>query len=520
MPNIFDGLRRISDEDMIEQIVLLETMNVTNISKPIIQKVKKKTIGLINFIGSKIGKNQMMEEPEVKEIWTLVNEKRGELKKYTREELDERLLKILTEKTRNHGENPTEDEISVEVIEEAGKLYKIFKNLTPGQKADSIYLKYSDKLSNKAKEYLNEQTFVDLQETTEDIEEIINNMDEKQKKNFLQSVDIENVTLLNVWKKLDRQHFARLIWLCVKAYGGRFTPKEELLPSFIEEEEKEIEILKKDEDLKKSQEELLELKKNIELCKDKIDSIENNLQKENRLLNKAIRDKEHAEEDIINLGKINVKLEEAKKIHEDVLTEIKGRMENALLEELDSLMEEFKKVKFDTIDINNELSDIKIEAGYKKELIEENTKLIVIKEKNIKDISGEFDQLKIDTDNLIKIYNEKKQEVHKKEGQKRSEIFERWSKSFNKFTFDFKNLSNVVNFSRKELLHIEECLYELHYTKDPNAISVGLIESKQEKEEYQYIDVSFPDKFKIEIQYKVLNNQEKNIRIVELTNQF
>ncbi|NRX73206.1 hypothetical protein DZE39_005520 [Clostridium beijerinckii] len=28
MPNIFDGLRKISDNDIIEQIALLETMNV------------------------------------------------------------------------------------------------------------------------------------------------------------------------------------------------------------------------------------------------------------------------------------------------------------------------------------------------------------------------------------------------------------------------------------------------------------------------------------------------------------
>ncbi|NSA22874.1 hypothetical protein [Clostridium beijerinckii] len=44
MPNIFDGLRKISDNDIIEQIALLETMNVTNISKPIIQKAKKKEL--------------------------------------------------------------------------------------------------------------------------------------------------------------------------------------------------------------------------------------------------------------------------------------------------------------------------------------------------------------------------------------------------------------------------------------------------------------------------------------------
>ena len=98
MPNIFDGLRQISDNNMIEQIALLETMNITNISKPVIQKAKKKTISIINFIGSKFGKNNMIEEPEVKEIWTLIDEKKEELLDCTREQLEERLFEVLREK--------------------------------------------------------------------------------------------------------------------------------------------------------------------------------------------------------------------------------------------------------------------------------------------------------------------------------------------------------------------------------------------------------------------------------------
>ncbi|NRX73210.1 hypothetical protein DZE39_005524 [Clostridium beijerinckii] len=39
-------------------------------------------------------------------------------------------------------------------------------------------------------------------------------------------------------------------------------------------------------------------------------------------------------------------------------------MEKAPLEELDSLMEEFKVVKFEEIDVNNKISDIKLKATY------------------------------------------------------------------------------------------------------------------------------------------------------------
>lgn len=522
MPNIFDGLRKISNEEIIEQIALLETMNLTNVSKPIAQKAKKKTIGIINFLGRKIGKSHMIEEPEIKEIWTLIDEKKDELKVCTRMKLDERLLNVLMDKTKNDIENPTEDEISVEVIEEAAKLYKVYKNLTPAQKADNIYLKHCEKLDGKAKEALKEQQIIELKETTENIEETLKNMNEEQMRDFEQSVDVEKLTLLNAWRKMDRQLFTRIVWLSVKAYGGRFTPKEEMLPSFMENE-KEVETIKKEEDLKKIQKELSELKNEIKIGKEKINSMENSLKEKNNLLKNAIKNKSQAEEDIISLGKMSINLEEVKKSQEDKLNEIKEKMKNALLGELDSLLEDFKKVKFDTVDINNKVSDINIEAAYKNEIIKETTLEIAINEETINEIGSEFQQFKIQANALLKTYNDKKEEVHKKEEEKRNEIFERWIQFFDKFTFEFNDLSNVVKFTRAELLQIEQCLYELHDTKDPMALSMGLIKdksNKEEKEEYQYIDVSFPNKFEIEIQYKVLDNEERSVHIVEITTEF
>ena len=47
-------------------------------------------------------------------------------------------------------------------------------------------------------------------------------------------------------------------------------------------------------------------------------------------------------------------------------------------------MEEFKKVKFDAIDINNKISDISIEVTYKNELIEDNIAEIASNRKNYK----------------------------------------------------------------------------------------------------------------------------------------
>ena len=518
MANIFDGLKNISNDDIIEQIALLETMNLTNMSKPIAQKAKQKTINIINFVVSKMGKQNTIKEPEVKEIWTLIDEKKKELKKYTRLELDEILLNVLMEKYKNDIEDPTEDQVSVKVIEEAGKLYKLHKKSTPAQKADNIYLKYCENLKGKAEEYLINEYLIDLKETTENIEETLIDIEGEQKKDVEQSVNVEKLTLLNAWRKIDRHLLARLVWLAVKACGGKFTPNEEILPSFMENE-KEYDIIKQENDLKSLQEELIEANNKVELFTEQINSIKNMLKENNSLLKNKTKNKNESEEDIINLEKIKLKLEELKKSREDELEELKKQMEkeNANLKKLDSLMEDFKNVKFDLIDTINKIFDINGQITLKRQFINGYIKEIESTEKNINKLVSELKQTKIEKDNLTKISIEKEQALHKKEELKSNEILERWSRFFIKFTFEVSNLSNVMNFTREELLHIEKCLYELHFTKDPMALSMGLIEDKSNKEEYLYIDVSLPNKFKFEIQYKVLDNEEKNIHIIEIT---
>eukprot|EP00831_Metopus_contortus_P017825 TRINITY_DN17541_c0_g1_i1.p2 TRINITY_DN17541_c0_g1~~TRINITY_DN17541_c0_g1_i1.p2 ORF type:complete len:114 (-),score=34.12 TRINITY_DN17541_c0_g1_i1:72-413(-) len=69
MPNIFDGLNKLSDNDIIEHVAVLEVLNMSNLSKPIAQKAIKKAVDIINFVGSKIGKDPNIKEPKVKEIW-------------------------------------------------------------------------------------------------------------------------------------------------------------------------------------------------------------------------------------------------------------------------------------------------------------------------------------------------------------------------------------------------------------------------------------------------------------------
>ena len=66
MPNIFDGLNRLSHEELIDKIVILESVNIKNFSKPVFQSVGKKIIKTVNFLGDKQGRNPKIKKMELK----------------------------------------------------------------------------------------------------------------------------------------------------------------------------------------------------------------------------------------------------------------------------------------------------------------------------------------------------------------------------------------------------------------------------------------------------------------------
>ncbi len=301
MPNIFDGINKLSDNELIEQIALLETINMYNLSKPIAQKAIKKAVNIINFLGNKIGKDPNIKEPEVKEIWTLLEEKTNELKEYTREELNERLKEILIEKSKNKSDEPSEDEISVKVIEEAAKLYKINDNLTPAKKADLTYLNYSKKNDENEERHLKGENIQEVEYVIVG-EENNQYLEFEEENEFKKVIEEDKISILNSMKNLDKDMLAKIVWIAVKSYGKLFTPKNEDMPSFVNGEEKEA-IIKNDEAFRSLKDNLLKTENEVKKCINDIEKNENDLNKENKNLNSKIKIIKNSEKDIIDLEK-------------------------------------------------------------------------------------------------------------------------------------------------------------------------------------------------------------------------
>ena len=507
MPNIFDGINKLSDNELIEQIALLETINMYNLSKPIAQKAIKKAVNIINFLGNKIGKDPNIKEPEVKEIWTLLEEKTNELREYTREDLNEKLKDILIEKSKNKADEPSDDEISVQVIEEAAKLYKINSNLTPAKKADIIYLNYSKKNDENDIEHLKDENIQEVEYVILD-EENNQCLECTEENEFKKVIESDKISILNSIKNFDKDMLAKIVWIAIKSYGELFTPKNEDMPSYVNGEEKE-EIIKNDEAFKNLKADVLRTENEVKKCIYDIEKNSSDLDKENKNLNNKIKIMKNSEKDIIDLENLKNSLEEEKKSKCEKLQIFEEQRKSLNLEELNLLMEEYEKVKLEVFDITNEINNIINEITYKNELRDNTLEEINEIEELLKKLSIEKEKLNKEKEKLQDVYLSKKEEAKQIESEKRHKIFSRWKNTFDRFIIEDTDIENIVDFSIDELIEIEKCLYELHFTDDPEALSIGLV--KEGREKYDYFESVSDEGFNFEVWYKVLENEKIHI---------
>lgn len=153
MANIFDGLKKLDDNDIRYEIAILEEINLVNYAKQIGQVVESSSAKIINFLSALFVK-KAFNEPELISIKERIDNKNNELQKYEREKLDKLLKQKLIEKLNVVGDNVTEesslDKISVSIVKNAIKVFKdrSLEELSPSEKADKICKAYNESIAN------------------------------------------------------------------------------------------------------------------------------------------------------------------------------------------------------------------------------------------------------------------------------------------------------------------------------------------------------------------------------------
>ena len=181
MPNIFDGIAKLSDEDLKNQIATLEEITMTNALSQFGQTFSNITVSLYNSV-KKFMNGKEAKVQEVVKIEDRIRNTYESLQGLSREELEQRIRDVLVKKINSATvlslTDPSDDRISVEIIELACKNYKkeINPNFTFAQKADAIRHRYDEKMLSQMQEKLSKQNESEKKETEAAIQRELDKM--------------------------------------------------------------------------------------------------------------------------------------------------------------------------------------------------------------------------------------------------------------------------------------------------------------------------------------------------------
>jgi len=492
MPNIFDGLQKISDDDIRLQIALFQSVTIGNAVKETSFKAVGKFVDFANMFTGKTDGHANKINYQPKGVEDIVLNQIKSLNNASRLELDETFRNILIEKcsalnTNSKKELPSDDLLSILIIREAAKIYSLNPYMSPASLAESIRENYYEQFLNRLHKDLLKESPEQAKITDNNLQkylnkapiELIRNMSKKIKikelsgrgigrlvrtetgiKNItavvecigLEAFDILKTAISSVYDtvlgihRVSRAIFAQLIWVSVNGYGKKFTVNRDSLPSYIPEN--------RIEDQNNEEMEFFKLISNRADLANKIRF--NNSVIENLTLESTNLEDKYLEE--------HKKFNEAKEKFEEIESK-KREYENNINKPKEEIKKYYadviaRKRDFDYADLHfkkhtQQLSDLKIKLSQTKEEVEQYNSEFSIVNKNV---------------DILIIQNSTKLELL-------------WRVYFYKFRFDTQIFEQVVaEFTKAEILKVEEYLKEMHDSEDLDAFSIKTILSEVKNE--------------------------------------
>lgn len=486
MPNLFDGIKKVSEEDLREQIAILETFTMSNLSKQTGQKVAKKLVEATNLVTGII-KKAPFQTPEVLSMQELIEKNKLQWQMLERAELEKHLQNVL--KTRCNNLNPgtidedtSEDALSIFVIEQAAQLYELKEELLPSQKADLITKAYEEEMKEHQK-------------------------DSEKDEDTTQALQIPLGR-----NKLMRELFVKLIALSVEAYGGQMTVKEENLPSWLPSRERyerddAYQSLmarhnRNEENYKNMLQRLLENDQEMSSKRKRI-TYEENKQQEIKLR----LDKLKAEKDAL----LNKLIE-----HMNALT---GASEESVLEQLQQIELEEQRVAKEVKMKEAQIATYEGMLSISMEEVESATKYIdALNKKKEEDITKAVQKAIVNKDETAERIQ------YEKETREKS-LEEKWRTFYAQFEFEEECLKVIHDtFVIYELIDVERALLELHNAQDVEAFSWGEVDEKdyamfglnQEGHTLQHILFTLASGRAAILVYEILKEEDCKARIVKI----
>lgn len=479
MPNLFDGLRAMSDEEIKLQIALFQNVNLLNAARETGERVLGGLAGVANSFAASLGRKSSITYEQM-HITDRVRAAVAGLSGKDSVQLIFELKQEILQKCGLSAEEAvglSENRISFLVLTEAAKSYTIQKNATPANKIEAVSIQYKEAFLTELHSRLVKEQGQQAEQTNHRLQQRLNEIPLEAKRELQQRLLpkefsgkgigrilrlerttkylTETVTYLGTacfdevqthvatvlhairnLKKISRILLAELVWQARTAYGSPFTVRRELLPSYIPPEKAQA-YLQTEKEFRQMMQQRMEAQKALEKCEQVLDR------------------------------------------HDEQLAQARERlsMEERSYEELQLTFMGLESRKDDYVSRRqpeNETKNYYNQVNETKRLLDRAKAACEKQQRRVLDLSQQGDRLMTARD-TARMNDEVAR--HKSDAQVEAladEIMRQWKAFFFGFTF-VESVFKVaaVEFTAQERLDIEEYLKEIHDSKEPQAFESG-----------------------------------------------
>lgn len=475
MPDIFEGIQKMSDEDIKIQIALFENVNILNAVKETGTRMMEGLAGLANSFAETLGRRTSLEY-EVTRVSDRVRDAVGRMAGKDRIQLMYELKNQIALKCKIPAEQLEElsdTRLSFLILSEAAKSYHIQKYATPANKIEEISIQYKELFLNSLHSRLVKQDKQQAERCDRQIQQRLNAVSMETKRELQQALLpkefsgkgigrilrlergtkylSETITYLGTGcfdevqchvetvfhslrglKKVSCVLLAELAWKAHAAYGGKFTVNKALLPSYIPAD-KIADYNRTEKEFRLLMQQRIAAKEQLEKCEQALDGQDEQISQAQEKF--SLEQREYDEAQLIFMG-----LESRKEQY------VSGQRPESETKSYYGQVNEAKR------HLDRAQAALEKQQRRVTDLMEQKSKLVT---------EGNTARLNYE---VVK---------HKSEEQVQAlanAIMRQWQAYYFIFTFEKEVFEQTaVDFTAQERLDIEELLKEMHDSKEPQA---------------------------------------------------
>lgn len=194
MSNVVSAIiNKAGEEDIRNQISMLEVITMTNILSTNASKAYNQIASIGNMIGGFFGKKDLLSGVEEKSLEQQLNEYAEGLKKYHREDLDSILRKSIKDRLGIR-EKVSDEKLSIMLVDKAAKHMDINEALTPYEKIDAVFHRYSERIEELIRKKYNDASPSEKAEIRSKIDKSIQALTEEERNNIRDALKVHDIT--------------------------------------------------------------------------------------------------------------------------------------------------------------------------------------------------------------------------------------------------------------------------------------------------------------------------------------